>query len=53
LTLSFLDLATKARITESHTKLHYEVMLVSKPHPLREDNLKRFIEWAKLKGLLI
>ena len=47
------EAATNSRIVEFLAKLHYEVMLVGKPHPLREVVLKSLVERAKQKGLLI
>ena len=47
------EAATNSRIVEFLAKLHYEVMLVGKPHPLREDVLNGLVERAKLKGLLV
>ena len=47
------EAATNSRIVEFLAKLHYEVMLVGKPHPLREDVLKSLVDRAKQKGLLI
>ncbi len=47
------EAATNARLVEFLAKLHYEVMLVGKPRPLREDVLKGLIIRAKQKGLLI
>jgi len=47
------EAATNARLVEFLAKLHYEVMLVGKPRPLREDVLKGLVERAKQKGLLI
>ena len=47
------EAATNARITEFLAQLHYEVMLVGKPHPLREDVRKGLVERAKQKGLLV
>ena len=47
------EAANNSRMVEFLAKLHYEVMLVGKPHPLREDVLKSLVERAKQKGLLI
>jgi L-fuculose-phosphate aldolase len=47
------EAATNSRIVEFLAQLHYEVMLVGKPHPLREDVLKSLVERAKQKALLI
>jgi len=47
------EAATNSRIVEFLAKLHYEVMMVGKPHPLREDVLKSLVERAKQRGLLI
>ena len=47
------EAATNSRIVEFLAKLHYEVMLVGKPHSLSEDVLKSLVDRAKQKGLLI
>lgn len=47
------EAAANAKMAEFLAKLHYEVMLVGKPRPLREDVKKTLIERAKQKGLLI
>ena len=47
------EAATNAKMAEFLAKLHYEVRLIGKPRPLREDVRKTLIERAKQKGLLI
>ena len=47
------EAATNARMVEFLAQLHYEVMLVGKPHPLREDVIESLIEKAQQKGFLI
>jgi L-fuculose-phosphate aldolase len=47
------EAATNARMAEFLAKLHYQVMLVGKPNPLREDVKKTLIEKAKQRGLLV
>ncbi len=47
------EAATNARMAEFLAKLHYQVMLVGKPRPLREDVRKTLVERAKQRGLLI
>ncbi len=47
------EAAKNASIVEFLAKMHYEVMLVGKPHPLRDDVIKGLVERAKQKGLLI
>ncbi len=49
-----IEEATKnAAMVEFLAKMHYEVMLVGEPHPLRSDVLKELVERAKTKGLLV
>jgi len=47
------EAATNARMAEFLAKLHYEVMLVGKPRPLRDDVKKMLLDKAKQKGFLI
>lgn len=50
---SIEEAAQNARILEALARLHYDVLLVGEPVSLPQSMLNKFVERAKIKGLLV